>query len=355
MSPLSITTNILRLPKLPLGTSNKAAPTVQVSLSNANAQRELASIPSPDPHSCIPFPSQPIQCARISSSHTAQSLDGFDTWLVVDSPSSVPETSNTGRHLPLSFVHRALHGHSLADPFCLSMNAHDYGTSALTPPRKRKMAVKRVKVPTQSVKNPKRTKRSRSSSKHSADLQFTATLHRSILAHLRNVQFASSLSLDSAHAADYDSHSSMLHRQDQILVERLWKNLMDRGLAPIPFRLRSESAEMYDLSPERVDHVFQTEPIALGNLDDCAMNVDHTFEALERIVAPSASPAPQNPVDSDGAKVLALSQLVASLMLRHRDRSSTRSRSRSGNCVRQRPGRSPLSSVVKVTTLRGRK
>lgn len=384
MFPLSVTTNILRHPKLPLGpgTSTKAAPTVQVSLSNVNAQRETTCAPSSGlksptsvESSCIPFPSQPIQCSRISASHVDLSEpctgEGFDNWLVVQSPPSILDDYDIWRsglgasqHVSSSFVHRNVCGYPPEDPFNMATDATtvDGHAPAQPAPRKRKMAVRRVKVPSlsspSSSKGSKRTKRTRSSKKNIADVQFTATLHRSILVHLRDSQLAASNALsrvldDYDSDDDYDSCSkSMLRIQDQILVERLWKALVDQGFSPSPFSPKMDDTDAYSLRRERIDHIFQTEPISLALTEIHAMDVDTPATALAK---GSASPPVTQTSNSQAADVLTLSQLVATLILRHRDRSSTRYRSQSSARNGRRPASSPLSHVVRFHAHRGRK
>ncbi|KAI0085896.1 hypothetical protein BDY19DRAFT_384686 [Irpex rosettiformis] len=408
MPPLSVTTNILRHhPKLHLGASNKAAPTVQVSFSNANAQCSLSPSPATSPSSsplppvqssCIPFPSQPIQCSRISPSHDVDPSQDpafavFENWLVGHPPSSVPEEDNNNnaiwcsslvgapQRIPSSFVHRDVH-HSLSyspdsDPFITTTNDANAGSGFIPypapGPRKRKMAVRRVKVPHYAAKSTKRTKRSKSANKKTnvGDVQFMATLHRSILAHLRDARFAASVrstqcASDSAEfdssedSLDDDSRADssllVLRVQDEILVERLWRSLVDHGCSPspgVPFSSRTDDADMFRLRRERVDHVFQTEPtISLGLPGECSMDVDPATSNLER--APTRSPTAVARVGG-GSEVLTLSQLVATLILHHRDRSSTRRRSQTYNRDQQHLGRSPLSNVVRFHANRGRK
>ncbi|KAI0344941.1 hypothetical protein BDW22DRAFT_1353761 [Trametopsis cervina] len=344
MYPLAVSTNIPRQAKLPLITSNKAAPTVQVSFSNANAQRDLAPTSSIS-HNCIPFPSQPIQCARISPAHTEQNFERIDTWSVVDSSIDTrgddSDVFYVASKSPFgsSFAHR----NTLLADIC--SRAHAACTPidvdepiATTGPRKRKMAVKRVKVPSLSPKGAKRPKRSKSVKKHTADVQFTAILHRSILAHLRNIAFSSPPTPTRRGVAPYDSSS--LQRQDQLLVERLWKSLLDQGFSPLPLSLLADDVHIFGISHDRVDHVFQTEPIVLGFSTDSPMDVDS--DRSQALSAPSPAPAPS----CGDAEVFGLPHLVASLTLRYRDRSSTRSRSHKGPFVIHRPARSPLSTVV---------
>ena len=376
MSPLSVTTNIFRHPKLYLGTSNKAAPTVQVSFSNANAQREamysLSSTPVaplPIQSNCIPFPSQPIQCPRISSSHAdlEHAFAGFENWLIAQSSPSVSEDSDIWygglgapqHRVPSSFVHRDSHSYSSEDPIMGATDACG-GHVSCPAPRKRKMAVRRVKVPHYSAKAAKRTRRARTTRKTVVDVQFAATLHRSILAHLQTTRLASNASkCEFVDCADEDEDGelklvSSLRTQDHLLVERLWKNLTARGYSPTPLYTRAEDADMFNLRHERVDHVFQTEPISLGLPSEYLMDVEPAPQT-SRDPATCPTIPQETPSPECYPEILTLSQLVSSLILNYRDRTSSRRRNQCSTHERHGPGRSPLSNVIRFHAHRGRK
>jgi hypothetical protein len=366
MPPLSMTTNILRHPKLPIGTPNKAAPTVQVSFSNANAQRGLAASTKPALSSCIPFPSQPIICTRISPSHTEQSFDS-EAWLQVASDTSYSGSTHVVNSTYLSgadydlfstFVHRSTHIYSQADPFCMDLETSNHVAwptpSVPAAPRKRKMAVKRVKTSTSSTKGTKRTKRDRSSKHNAADMAFAATLHRSILAHLQTLSVGPERALTRKSDVFSDSAASLLYVQDHILVERLRKSLVKQGISPAHINSAVGDAEQFTLRPARLGHVFQTQPISLGIIDERGMDVDcMPIDVTElQTTAPFPAPPHSSMANED---ILTLPQLVALLILRHRHRSFTRHRSQGSCRDRKRPGKSPLSKSTKVSTLRGPK
>ena len=167
-----------------------------------------------------------------------------------------------------------------------------------------------------------------------------------------------------------------LRTQDQMLVERLWKGLLDHGFQPVPLPsppLLSASLQVespFILSPARVDHVFQSEPRVEGisGLPTPPPSPSPAHRPSVPIPIPSngspvlvdrdtirspprgsnALPTPPATPPQAGAPVLAMPQLVASLILRHRERSAARPRS-SSVCsagVRAERGRSPLATSV---------
>lgn len=250
------------------------------------------------------------------------------------------------------------------------------------PLRKRKLANKRPKLPSTPAIQPPRKKSKKASKRQAADLQFTATLHRSLASHLRSF---TAYTLAPCAQDDAPEDELILRHQDRMLVERLWKNLVDQGLqpAPLPTQLSPLSLPVDDpftLSPERVDHVFQSEPMTVdgpGGLPTPPPSPTSPSAFTAPIsIPPSTAPAkddfcgrplpasearargadalptpPPTPPDS-GAPVLAMPNLVASLILRHRERSASRSRSGSACSAGLRAGRSrsPLATSVLVAT-----
>ena len=262
LSGLSISTNVLKRPRLALGTSHKAAPTV--SLSNTHVER--------DDHSFIPFPSAPIQCPGAGSSHLDIEMSCSDALDELPTSPPPPEDWHVDlrrRHarscLATSFVHRD--GHAMP-----AQSGYESDDGQNTPPptgvplRKRKLAHKRVKVPSTTTCLPPRKKSKKTCKRQAADLQFAATLHRSLVTHLRAV---TSYTL-TTREVDAPEDELTLRTQDQMLVERLWKGLLDHGFQPVPLPsppLLSASLQVespFILSPARVDHVFQSEPRVEG-------------------------------------------------------------------------------------------
>lgn len=354
LSVLSLSTNLLKHP----ASSHKAAPTV--SISNTYAERDTS------PQNYIPFPSAPISCPAPSSSHSDLEIHTDGPWEVVCSPVSDPWHLSIHRRRPqsclaTSFVHR--------DNHAMPSSSHEPSKAASVlnvslPMRKRKLAAKRVRVPSASAKQPVVAKRKsrRSAKRQAADLQLTATLHRSLASNLR--------STPSRHAGSSSEDALVLRQQDRILVERLWHNLVDQGLKPVPLAVPSEldcplphDDDPFALDPARVDHVFQSEPIyeepTLSPVCGGAASGLPTPPPSPQRSAPIRVPAPRydphslptppaTPSQPAGADVMPIPQLVASLILRHRDRSATRARSGSACSagVRADRGRSPLRKSV---------
>ncbi|KIP04587.1 hypothetical protein PHLGIDRAFT_189632 [Phlebiopsis gigantea 11061_1 CR5-6] len=360
---LSISTNVLKYPRLALGTSQKAAPTV--SLSNTHVER--------DDHSFIPFPSVPIQCPGASNFRQDMEMSCSD--VLDELPSSPPpEDWHLDLHrrharscLATSFVHRD--GHALPAPSGYESDDGQNKTRTGVPLRKRKLAHKRVKVPSVTTCLPPRKKSKKTCKRQAADLQFTATLHRSLVTHLRAI---TSYTLTSREVSAPDDEPT-LRTQDIMLVERLWKGLLDHGFQPAPLPsppLLSASLAVespFILSPARVDHVFQSEPQVEG-VPGLPTPPPSPYRPSVPIPIPSkassalvergantppprggnALPTPPTTPPQAGAPVLAMPQLVASLILRHRERSAARPRSSSACSagVRAERGRSPLSTFV---------
>lgn len=369
LSGLSISTNVLKHPRLALGTSHKAAPTV--SLSSTHVER--------DDHSFIPFPSAPIQCPGASNSHQDIEMSCSD---VLDELPSTPPSEDWHldlhrRHarscLATSFVHRD--GHAMPKSSGYESDDGQNTTRTGVPLRKRKLAHRRVKVPSTTTCLPPRKRSKKTCKRQAADLQFTATLHRSLVTHLRAI---TSYTL-TTREVDAPEDELTLRTQDRILVERLWKGLLDHGFQPVPLPsppLLSASLTVespFILSPARVDHVFQSEPQVEGipGLPTPPPSpVSPAYRPPVPIPIPSnafsvlverdatttpprgakALPTPPATPPQAGAPVLAMPQLVASLILRHRERSAGRPRSSSACSagIRAERGRSPLSTSVLV-------
>lgn len=374
LSGLSISTNLFKSPRLTLGTSHKAAPTV--SLSNTHVERDNTA------DSLVPFPSAPIRCPG------TRSFDEDVEMAEADGEEYSPPRSGDWhlilhrKHarscLATSFVHR--NGHALPRPSGYESDSGQHAPRGGVPVRKRKLAHKRAKAPSPTSSAPPRKRSRKAGKRQAADLQFTATVHRSLVAHLR-VLTAHAL----AHCADAAAEDALaLRTQDRLLVERLWKGLMDHGFKPVAFPplLPAADTDPFILSPERVDHVFQSEPLYIQGLPTppaspgsslfpplapiavSPSKVSHDLDDASLPTPPATPPPAEAPLlaSSPGdmaslptppatpppaeAPVLAMSQLVASLILRHRERSTSRPRSACSAGVRAERGRSPLATYV---------
>jgi hypothetical protein len=367
LSGLSLSTNLLKHPRLALGTSHKAAPTV--SLSNTHVERDTTT------HSSIPFPSAPIQCPGSSAAYQDVEMTLEDA--AESSPSSEDWHLELARKhsqscLATSFVHRD--GHAMPYPVQHTPNDGQTMERTSVPVRKRKLANRRPKLPSTTTCQPPRKKSKRGSKRQTTDLQFIATLHRSLVTHLRT---SSSYTLSPCETNARDDELA-LHRQDRILIERLWKGLIDQGLQPVHFPSPLPPSALptdtnpFILNTEHVEHVFQSEPLAAADITSLPAPPPSPISAAILSSAPIAIPPSNGPEQDDfresanaqslprppralltppatsQADVLAMPQLVASLILRHRERSTTRPRSGSACSagVRAERGRSPLSTSV---------
>ncbi|KAI0718561.1 hypothetical protein C8T65DRAFT_80204 [Cerioporus squamosus] len=154
-----------------------------------------------------------------------------------------------------------------------------------------------------------------------ADAAFLASLHSSIALQVRT-------RLDNGVASQGDEYAT----QDALLVERVWHALVDLGYKPVPLDAPSP------VSPD---------PTPATSLDPAREAAER---AARRTKAVSSGPyvfGPQDlPPPSSGP--VPVPQLVASLIMRHRDRTSVRPRSaskkRAGN--QQPTSRSPLSQFA---------
>lgn len=383
------TTNILKQPKSVFAAANKAAPTVQISLSNVNAQRD-AMPANTEAHSSIPFPAHPIQCTRVSPAHNEDQFEDIvltDAWEVVPLPQDSWQKQAPRKHVRSysTTPYITLHGHTSP---CPDVDMHGPPPiSSLPSPRKRKIAVRKPYA-SASPKPPKRTRRSKSAKKQLADLEFTATLHRSILSQLRNIAFSSPALSASPFAVSDSRDDDLLHLQDQKLVERLWSILVEQRAASAASDARQtcpsnafvSDADLFALRPGSIDHIFVSEPIYDHKSTSTGLPTQPpspTFgpphlprAATAPVIIPSArsrdlsrcsskptpplppttrsifinSPTPTSP----DAQILAIPQLVASLILRHRDRSATRPRSNSSRPASGISRPSPLSSCVSI-------
>lgn len=223
--------------RLSPSTIKKASPTV--SLTNASAVRTSTSplqhLPAdfpehPSSQSFIPFPtSAPIDCPPPPASSDAVdpgaevACSGSQVCAQLD-----VQTQSNPVNLPIGI------------PEPRKRRVRSFLNSCSSPTSLHKVPSKRPKVPKPS--------KGRKTRRQIADLQFTALMHRSIAWHIR----ASCLEIMEVDSGDRHPLQPGLE-QDALLVERLWKNLVDQGFKPVisqgmlflGLRLRDPRSLMY--------------------------------------------------------------------------------------------------------------
>ncbi|PCH39546.1 hypothetical protein WOLCODRAFT_141301 [Wolfiporia cocos MD-104 SS10] len=145
-------------------------------------------------------------------------------------------------------------------------------------------------------------RRTRKTKKFGGETQFLVLVHRSIAWRARS---------GSEPGADPCAE------QDVLLAKRLWKSLVAQGCKPVMFEdkvgpTRNGALEGDTVAPT----VTKLEPI-----------VTATVATLEPTTVSADCPSSPVPTPSVAPEILTIPQLVASLTLRHRDRSASRPRS----------------------------
>ncbi|KAK7679619.1 hypothetical protein QCA50_017330 [Cerrena zonata] len=354
---LNISTNVIRPPihlhsgkhakhhpHLRVSSSKKA--TATVSLSSATASATSALLPSPDglpecvPTNSIPFPSAPIELPSPRDDFVNDADDEFQPQTMScdtkDSKDASTSERKNGSHVNLrrkraksclasTYVHNdgSKHSRRSSTPhplvrFAVNVPTSEPSQSASPPLGKRARLC--------STSTPKLSKRARRTRKLVADLEFTSMLHRSLDRHLR-LLIVSNNGIDENMDASGSSRGVSLE-QDFLLVERLWRALVDQGYKP------------QDASPTN----FVTD---MGDLDGSESPFLEHNESL--LTSPSTIPD-----HKDAGEIMTISQLIASLILRANDRRSTRPRSSRNKSsalgkTSRLHTRSPLHQVVTET------
>ncbi|CCM03027.1 uncharacterized protein FIBRA_05144 [Fibroporia radiculosa] len=285
-------------------TAKKASATVSLTNTHVSRVNTACILPSPSglseppQQSFIPFPSPPIPCPshreevdELSTPRDDQQVSPMD-W-EANKEQLAPQTANW------SSVRRRTPRTCLTAPHChreppagstqanirrvfkgaqhraMPAPSPDKGTVPLeSTGRKLSMSCGSPYIP---------RKRARKAKKVTPDMQFLALVHRSIAWHARGT--LGGVPDDCA-------------AQDVLFAKRLWTNLVELGGKPVRFE--------DDVGPR-----------------------SYFTESQERTCL-EADPGPRSPTDDTrvpSAEILAMPQLVASLTLRFRDRSTSRSRS----------------------------
>ncbi|KAH9857426.1 hypothetical protein C2E23DRAFT_273325 [Lenzites betulinus] len=327
--PLCNRTNAPRFPKVyfKLPIFKKSAPTVSITNTNA-ARTNTSAIPtstfSPlsevvvSPQSFVPFPSSPIPCPpprQRSASEEGYCSNSELQDLAFPGEKETEMQTATSRHGSHTDIHRRRSKSCLPASF-LQRDAKQ---------RKNRIASEKPAVPqrpatrvaarreSMSAGNPTR-KAVRKAKRLVADAQFLASIHSTIASGVRA-------------RIHTDGGSDEYTAQDALLVDRIWRTLVDLGYQPVP--IESSTAAPSSLPPISEDPVREA-----------------AERAARRTVAASSLPTPLDPAHDMPlipSGELAVPQLVAILTMRHRDRSTTRPRSAAKSRADKSPARSPLS------------
>ncbi|KAH9923700.1 uncharacterized protein BXZ73DRAFT_103746 [Epithele typhae] len=176
-----------------------------------------------------------------------------------------------------------------------------------------------------------------------ADAAFLAAMHSSIALHIRARLSRLAESISAAAGSDDD----VLSAQDAVLVDRIWHNLVDMGYRPPPPPSPTAPAS----TEESAHHAIEQSQATTTAADRARAAAERA--ARRTLEAQASRPAQDLPLQP---AVLPVPQLVATLIMRHRDRAAVRPRSSSSSRKRAveedlltppspRRRRSPLSTT----------
>ncbi|EGO22028.1 hypothetical protein SERLADRAFT_475162 [Serpula lacrymans var. lacrymans S7.9] len=364
------TTNSLRStdvlpkhPRLPLSRSRKAPPTV--SLTNANAISTCAHThlpPSPldlpdvklQAQNAIPFPSFTVDVSS-TPPFSESELDSLMTMSV-----SYPVDEVIGEI--------TLGGSSSESaPWSPQIRLRRRRSEACTPRTKtQRRGSSRDKEGIDAV--PPARKRSRKSRRLVSDLQFLATLHRSIVWRLRNVEQDETKDVmsdvdGSVHDSEELCSNKITEAQDKLLVRHLWQLLIDQGCTLVAFDdvpvassscssssskdaaspllssnvSRSRRDDKVIRSRKRSSHSLTCPSVPSTSTSSPFFKFPHQLSISVPAAVPSTDPpSPTTPSPtSDPARILSMPQLVASLLLQQNQKRTTRARPRWRACCRR--------------------
>ncbi|KAH7905696.1 hypothetical protein BJ138DRAFT_1164311 [Hygrophoropsis aurantiaca] len=315
--PLSDSTNVPRRidtnchptkhhnPLLSLSRPRKAPPTVSISSANATCPPPAQPLP-PSPsdlpdvqthsQSVIPFPSSPVECPMSSD---IDMRDGTSDEICLLSLSCDIPRPVCDSLAPWSAQTRLRKRRSLA---CAPQPRHPQSTG------------KESSGDTVSRKRPRKSRQ------QVADLQFMATVHRSLITCIRSGD--GRISGCSVEEVGDSFTGEEVRAQDMLLASRLWQHLLDQGCTPVS--LEDVPVASSDLRPTT----------SSDSLSPAEMYVDHA----ETPQSPLDSTPPRTPIESRRssppppsptlrhADVLSIPQLVAIMVLQHNDRSTIHTR-----------------------------
>ncbi|EJF58012.1 hypothetical protein DICSQDRAFT_139839 [Dichomitus squalens LYAD-421 SS1] len=352
--------------KLPV--IQKASPTVSVT--NANAARASTALSANSetqssapvlsearsaPTNSVAFPSSPIPCPSRKRAH---SDDGYDSSSGEDEAATVEARPRT-KDNALPFHRRISHIDILRrrSKSCLA-SSYFHSDSASPrdkplpqilqafpsedvdmadqstpqPPMKRRPVARRESM---SAGNPS-GRTVRKARRVVADAQFLASMHSSIALRVRT-----RTENNTTVTRGPDEYAA----QDALLVERIWHTLIDMGYKPVPLEDASPISSSVPTSTfvaaEPTQHSLP--PIARDAAREVA---ERAARRTQAVLSPSFTfDRAQDIAPSSGNGVLPVPQLIATLIMRHRERAATRPKRRAlGDGPRPQPvSRSPLS------------
>ena len=192
------------------------------------------------------------------------------------------------------------------------------------PPAKRRPAARRESI---SAGNPS-GRTVRKARRVVADAQFLASMHSSIALRVRS-------SIENGTMTPSPRSSDEYAAQDALLVERIWHTLVDMGYKPVPLDNASPApAPSIPAPPSNPSQDAAREAAERAARRTQALSAPpFSFERVQDIASPAHGGVLPGP------------QLVATLIMRHRERAATRPKRRAlGDGPRPQPvSRSPLS------------
>ncbi|KZT66691.1 hypothetical protein DAEQUDRAFT_729973 [Daedalea quercina L-15889] len=318
---------------VPAGCTTKKAPPT-LSISNTNVSRSGASpvafpndVPEQTPHSVIPFPSAPIDFPMRRTDRE----DDFDRCPEPERHDGGEEKLPTGDKVEIrrDIDWRRIRRRCTQSCIASSHVPRDYPAAAISEEPRRPLTTvpvnRQSEVSAPDVKvdlniSPCRTRRhsvsagcgpfrptprrTRKAKKLTVDTQFLSVVHRSIAWHARGLrEYRNTGELD------------VCIEQDVELATRLWRVLAGRGCRPAPLKPGAPSPTFSAGSIAHTLHVSRS-------IDESAMD-----ELADARSTSSVSKIPVQLGPSSAPSVLTMPQLVASMTLRFRDRTSVRPRS----------------------------
>lgn len=280
----------------------KAPPTLSLSAACASSSQSQGLLPSPpdlpDVRSVIPFPSASL-ADDVASMMDVNMFDGTTDSVDPQSFPSAPFSSCDGTASPCSAQIRLRKRRSQA-------------IATLSQPtslRRDKKAKSRENSRSGSADATVR-KRSRKSWRQVADLAFLATMHRSLI---------SSCSMDPwdciREEDDAPVDAQTLEGQDVLLARRIQTRLVEYG---------------WSLVTDSIPEVPRDNDTSIPSCAQESSRSIHSDTVLNLHSLSSDTPSPRSsppPTSAPMPSILTMPQLVATLMMRHNDRYSTRSRS----------------------------
>ncbi|KAI0736371.1 hypothetical protein C8Q72DRAFT_251888 [Fomitopsis betulina] len=316
--------------RFPVPTTKKAPPTL--SLSNTNVSRSGTTpvafpndVPEEPSHSIIPFPSAPIDFP-VRRTDRQEDPDVCSAPDRLDGDGPVENKAEIRRDIDWRRIRRRCTESCTVGSFPSELPKTAPAPPSKEEPSRRPFAAFLINVPAEpdsSSLEPKAeaptsrvrrhsvsagcgpyrpvARRVRKVKKVAMDVQFIAVAHRSIALHARVTREHGGLGKLNACV-----------EQDVELATRLWKILAKKGCRPAPLDPIAPATPTLDENIARADPVSRS-------VDDSSMTGPVDAQSIPLVI--------EQPVPSSAPSVLTMPQLVASMTLRFRDRTTMRPRS----------------------------